>query len=124
LIRFVERRHRVVEFLVHLFFTAALLLVVAHLVRGVEVEGWGAAILGAIMLGLVNAFVRPVMVLLTLPFTVLSFGLFLLVVNAFMLWLVSALVPGIRIRGFASALLGSLLLTLLNMGVASLLGPA
>jgi putative membrane protein len=114
----------VVEFLVHLFFTAALLLVVAHLVRGVEVEGWGAAILGAIMLGLVNAFVRPVMVLLTLPFTVLSFGLFLLVVNAFMLWLVSALVPGIRIRGFASALLGSLLLTLLNMGVASLLGPA
>ncbi|QXP85382.1 phage holin family protein [Methylococcus sp. ANG] len=112
-----------VAFLVHLFFTAALLLLVAHLVRGVEVEGWGSAILGAIMLGLVNAFVRPVMVLLTLPFTILSFGLFLLVVNAFMLWLVSVLVPGIRVRGFASALLGSLLLTLLNMGVASLMGP-
>ncbi|QJD28897.1 phage holin family protein [Methylococcus geothermalis] len=112
-----------VAFLVHLFFTAALLLLVAHLVRGVEVEGWGSAILGAIMLGLVNAFVRPVMVLLTLPFTILSFGLFLLVINAFMLWMVSVLVPGIRIHGFASALLGSLLLTLLNMGVASLLGP-
>jgi putative membrane protein len=110
-------------FLVHLFFTAALLLLVAHLVRGFQVEGWGSAILGAIMLGLVNAFVRPVMVLLTLPFTILSFGLFLLVVNAFMLWLVSALVPGIRIQGFASALLGSLLLTFLNMGVASLMGP-
>ncbi|AAU90828.1 MULTISPECIES: phage holin family protein [Methylococcus] len=112
-----------VVFLVHLFFTAALLLVVAHLVRGVEVEGWGPAILGAIMLGLVNAFVRPVMVLLTLPFTILSFGLFLLVINALMLWLVSVLVPGIRVRDFASALLGSLLLTLLNLGVASLLGP-
>ncbi|MDD2767477.1 MAG: phage holin family protein [Methylococcus sp.] len=110
-------------FLVHLFFTAALLLLVAHLVRGVEVEGWGPAILGAIMLGLVNAFVRPVMVLLTLPFTILSFGLFLLVVNAFMLWLVSALVPGVRIQGFAAALFGSLLFTLLNMGVASLMGP-
>lgn len=112
-----------VVFLVHLFFTAALLLVVAHLVRGVEVEGWGPAVLGAIMLGLVNAFVRPVMVLLTLPLTILSFGLFLLVINAFMLWLVSALVPGIRVQGFAPALLGSLLLTLLNLGVASLLGP-
>jgi putative membrane protein len=110
-------------FLVHLFFTAALLLLVAHLVRGVEVEGWGSAILGAIMLGLVNAFVWPVMVLLTLPFTILSFGLFLLVINAFMLWLVSVLVPGIRVQGFASALLGSLLLTLLNMGLASLMGP-
>jgi putative membrane protein len=112
----------VLEFLVHLLVTAALLLLVANLVRGVQVEGWGAAFLGAIALGLVNAFVRPVMVLLTLPLTVLSFGLFLLVVNAAMLWLVAAFVPGIRVQGFAPALLGSLLLTLLNLAVASLVG--
>jgi putative membrane protein len=111
------------QFLAHLVVTAALLLLVANLVRGVHVQGWGPAILGALVLGLVNAFVRPVMVLLTLPLTVLTFGLFLLVVNALMLWLVAALVPGIRVQGFGAALLGSLLLTLLNLGVAALTAP-
>jgi putative membrane protein len=110
-------------FLAHLLLTAALLLLVANLVSGVDVSGWGPAFLGALVLGLVNAFVRPLMVLLTLPLTILTFGLFLLVVNALMLWLVAALVPGIRVQGFAPALLGSLLLTLLNLGVASLIGP-
>jgi putative membrane protein len=113
----------VIQFLAHLFLTAALLLLVSNLVEGVRVEGWGAALLGALVLGLVNAFVRPVMVLLTLPLTILTFGLFLLVVNAFMLWLVAALVPGVRVRGFGPALLGSLLLTLLNLAIASLVGP-
>jgi putative membrane protein len=113
----------VIAFLAHLLITAALLLLVANLVRGVQIAGWGPAFLGAIVLGLVNAFVRPVMVLLTLPFTVMTFGLFLLVVNALMLWLVAALVPGIRVQGFGPALLGSLLLTLLNLAVASLAGP-
>jgi putative membrane protein len=61
------------------------------------------------------------MVLLTLPFTILTFGLFLLVVNALMLWLVAALVPGIRVQGFGSALLGSLVLTLLNLAVELLI---
>jgi putative membrane protein len=111
------------QFLAHLLVTAALLLLVANTVRGVHVEGWGSAILGALVLGLVNAFVRPLMVLLTLPLTVLTFGLFLLVVNAFMLWLVAALVPGVRVQGFGAALVGSLLLTLLNLGVAALTAP-
>jgi len=104
-------------FLEHLILTAALLLLVSNLVSGVHVQGWGSALVGAIVLGFVNAVVRPLMVLLTLPFTILTFGLFLLVVNAFMLWLVAALVPGIRVQGFGSALLGSLVLTLLNLAV-------
>ncbi len=112
-----------VLFLAHLFLSAALLLLMANIVRGVKIEGWGSAIIGALVLGLVNAFVRPVMVLLTLPLTVLTFGLFLFVVNALVLWLVAALAPGFRIQGFGSALLGSLVLTLLNLGVAFLLGP-
>jgi putative membrane protein len=62
-----------------------------------------------------NAVVRPVMVFLTLPLTVLSLGLFLLVINALMLWLVAALVPGIRVQGFWPALIGSLVLTALNL---------
>jgi putative membrane protein len=112
-----------IVFFVHLIVTAALLLLVANLVRGVQVEGWGAALLGALVLGLVNGLVRPLMVLLTLPLTILTFGLFLLVVNAVMLWLVAALVPGIRVQGFGPALLGSLLLSLLNLAVALLIGP-
>ena len=107
------------EFFLHLLLTAALLLLVANLIRGIHIEGWGPAFLGAIMLGLVNAVVRPVMIVLTLPLTVLSFGLFLLVVNALMLRLVAALVPGIRVEGFAPALFGSLVLTLLNLAVVS-----
>jgi putative membrane protein len=63
------------------------------------------------------------MLLLTFPLTVLTFGLFLLVVNALMLWIVAALVPGIRIQGFGPALLGSLLLTVLNLAVSALIGP-
>ena len=77
------------EFIVHLVISAAILLVVANIVDGVEVKGFGSALLGALVLGLVNAVVRPVMILLTLPLTVVTFGLFLLVVNALMLWLTS-----------------------------------
>jgi len=108
-------------FLEHLILTAALLLLVSNLVSGVHVQGWGSALVGAIVLGFVNAVVRPLMVLLTLPFTILTFGLFLLVVNALMLWLVAALVPGICVQGFGSALLGSLVLTLLNLAVELLI---
>ena len=64
------------EFLLHLFLSAALLLVVASWVDGISIKGWGSAILGVLVLGFVNAFVRPFMVLLTLPITVLTFGLF------------------------------------------------
>ncbi|MFA5922409.1 MAG: phage holin family protein [Methylococcaceae bacterium] len=108
-------------FLVHLILTAGLLLLVSNLVQGVYVQGWGSALFCAIVLGFVNAVVRPLMVLLTLPFTILTFGLFLLVVNALMLWLVAALVPGIRVQNFGSALLGSLVLTLLNIAVELLI---
>lgn len=102
-------------FLLHLVLTAGALLIVARLVSGVSVSGFGAALFGALVLGIVNAIVRPVMIVLTLPITLLTLGLFLFVINALMLWLVAALVPGIRISGFGAALLGSLLLTVLNL---------
>lgn len=111
-------------FLVHLVVTAALLLLVAHWVRGVHVEGWGSALIGALVLGLINAVVRPILVVLTFPLTILTFGLFLLVVNALMLWLMAGLVPGIRVRGFGAALIGSLVFSVLNLVVELLLGPA
>ncbi|MGZ4954208.1 MAG: phage holin family protein [Methylobacter sp.] len=105
------------SFFAHLILSAGLLLLMAHLVRGVQVEGWGSALIGAIVLGFVNAVIRPIMVFLTLPLTVISFGLFLLVINALMLLLMAALVPGIRVQGFWPALVGSLVLTLLNVVV-------
>ena len=111
-----------VGILVHLLVTAALLLVVARLVGGVEIESWGSAFLAALVLGLVNGVVRPLMVILTLPLTVVTFGLFLLVINALMLQLAAGLVPGVRIGGFGSALAGSLLLTVLNLLVSAVLG--
>ncbi len=110
-----------VELLVRLLVNAALLLVVSRLVPGLSVEGWGSAFIGAMVLGLVNFFVKPVMVILTFPLTILTLGLFLLVVNALMLWLVSGLVPGIHLRGFGSAILASLLFSLLNLAVSSML---
>ena len=109
-------------FLTHLLLTALLLVLVANLVPGIRVTGFVAALLGALVLGLVNAFVRPLAILLTLPLTILTLGLFLFVVNAFMLMLAAALVPGFSVRGFGSALLGSLVLSLLNLGVALAFG--
>ena len=111
------------DFFAHLIVSAALLLLVANAVSGVEVRGAVSAILAALMLGLVNAVVRPLAIVLTLPLTVVTFGLFLLILNGVMLKLATALVPGFRIRGFMPAVWGSLLLTLLNLLVDAFMGP-
>ncbi|MCH8812784.1 MAG: phage holin family protein [Gemmatimonadetes bacterium] len=78
--------------------------------------------LGALVLGLANAFIRPLLVLLTLPITFLTLGLFIWVVNAFMLKLTAEFVPGFRVDGFRAAMAGSLLLGVLNFAVAALFG--
>jgi len=103
---------------VHLVLTAALLLLVARMVTGLEIESWGAAFIVALLLGLINAIVRPLMVTLTIPVTVLTFGLFLLIINALMLWLAAAISPGVKVEGFGAAFYGSLLLTILNILIA------
>jgi putative membrane protein len=107
-----------VEFVLHIGVTSLLVLLVAKIVGGFEVKNWGAALMAALALGLVNGFVRPLMVLLTLPITVLTLGLFLLVINALMLWLAAAIVPGVRIKGFGSAFFGALLLSIFNLMVS------
>jgi len=111
-------------FLVNLLISAGLLLVVAHVVTGIEVRDWGAALLAALVLGVVNAVVRPILVMLTLPLTIVTLGLFLFVVNALMLQLAAYFVPGFKVAGFGAALLGSLLLTILNVGVSMLVARA
>jgi putative membrane protein len=88
---------------------AAALLLVAYLDVGVSVASFGTAMLAAFVLGLLNALVRPLLVLLTLPVTLLTLGLFLFVINAWMFWSAASLMGGFNVTGFGAALLGSLL---------------
>ena len=108
------------QFLLHLVVTAILLFVVGKIVSGIDVRDAKAALWGALVLGIANAIVRPVLVLLTLPLTIITLGLFLFVVNAVMLMLAAALVDGFKVRGFGSALVGSVLLSLLNLAVSAI----
>jgi putative membrane protein len=88
---------------------AAALLLVAHLYPGVKVSSFGAAMAAALVLGLLNALVRPLLVLLTLPVTLLTLGLFLFVINALMFWAAAWLLQGLEVSGFVAALVGSLI---------------
>jgi putative membrane protein len=108
-------------FIVHVVVTAVLLFVIGRLVSGIHVRDGKAALVGALVLGLANAFVRPVLVLLTLPVTVVTLGLFLLVVNALMLALAAAFVDGFEIDGFGAALVGAVLLSVMNFFIGVLL---
>jgi putative membrane protein len=88
-----------------------------------EIRGSGTLVAAALLLGLVNAVVRPVVVLLTLPFTLVTLGLFLLVVNAAMLGLVAALLDGFRLAGFWPALFGSVIVSLTGGVASAYIGP-
>jgi putative membrane protein len=95
--------------------SAVTLLVVANVYSGVQIPGFGSALLAALVLGLLNTIVRPVLVVLTLPVTVVTLGLFLFVINALMFWAASGLLSGFYVAGFGAALIGSLLYSLLNL---------
>jgi putative membrane protein len=110
-------------FLVRLLITAASLWLAALVVPGMDLEGIGTVLGAALILGIVNAFIRPVVVLLTLPLTVLTLGLFLLVVNAMMLGLVSWLFAGFHLGGFWSALFGALMVSFFGWAANAFIGP-
>jgi putative membrane protein len=99
-------------FLTRLIVVALGLWLASELVAGIEVHGPWTLLGAAILLGFVNAVVRPVLVVLTLPFTILTLGLFLLVINAAMLGLVAAMFDGFRIASFWSAILGSIIISI------------
>ena len=94
---------------------AAALLLVAHLYPGVKVSSFGAAMVAALVLGLLNALVRPLLVLLTLPVTLLTLGLFLFVINALMFWAAAWLLQGLEVSGFVAALVGSLIYSICGL---------
>lgn len=101
--------------------SASALLFIAYVYSGVVVTNYGTALLAALVIGLLNAVVRPVLVLLTLPVTVLTLGLFLFVINAVVFWGAATVLDGFQVRGFLGALVGSLLYTGIGMVIESAL---
>ncbi len=101
--------------LLHWLISAVSLLIVAHIVPGFEVQGFGVALVASLVVGLVNGTLGFLLKILTFPLTVLTLGLFLFIVNAFMLEFASLLVPGFIVRGFLPAFLGAIVLALVHM---------
>ena len=101
--------------------SAAALLAVAYLYSGVTVTSFTGALVAAAVLGALNMVVRPLLVLFTLPVTVLTLGLFLFVINALMFWAAASLVSGLNVNSFGAALLGSLIYSVLQLAIDFLL---
>jgi putative membrane protein len=101
-------------FLIRVLINAVAIYVATALVSGIRVSTTSTLILAALVLAVINAAVRPIMVILTLPLTVITLGLFLLVLNAVCLWLVTLIVPGVEVRSFGSAFLGALIISVVS----------
>jgi putative membrane protein len=94
--------------------TTIAILLAAYLIPGIRIASAGTAIIGAAILGILNALLKPILVVLTFPLTIVTLGLFLLVINALMFWLAGALVSGFEVKSFWSALFGSLVVSVVS----------
>lgn len=95
------------------------IVVAAYLFPGIRVEGFGTALVAALVLGILNAFFRPILILLTLPINILTLGLFTFVINALLLMMTSGVIGGLVVDGFGSALLGALIISLVSWLLSS-----
>ncbi len=111
-------------FIIRTLITALGLWLVASLLPGIAIDGPGTLLLAALLMGLVNGLVRPLAVFFTLPLTLLTLGLFLLVINAAMFGLVAAMLDGFRVAGFFSALLGWLVVSVTSTVASWYIGPS
>jgi putative membrane protein len=109
--------------LLHLLLTAGALLLIATVIPGIHVGNWGVALVAALVFGLVNLLLKPILSILTLPVTFLSFGLFSFVLNAILFGLTAWLVPGFEVHGFFAALFGSLALGFLMSIIGGFFAP-
>jgi putative membrane protein len=107
------------RFLIHWLVTGIALWVAAAILPGVTITGWLTLALAALVLGFVNAVIRPIFTLLTLPITILTLGLFYLVVNGFAFGLAALLVPGFAVAGLGSAILGALVVSLVSFFIGT-----
>lgn len=99
----------------------AAIMISAYLIEGIEVRGFFSAFFAAAVLSILNAFFRPILIILTLPINILSMGLFTFVINAFLLMMVSGVISGLEVRGFWSAVFGSLVISIINWFLSSFL---
>ena len=102
--------------------SASALLAVAYLYDGVQINTFTTALVAAFVIGLFNTILRPVLILLTLPVTLITLGLFLFVINALMFWAAAGVMDGFKVSGFGAALLGSLIYSLLGLVIEAALG--
>lgn len=107
--------------LAKLLITMVALFVTAYIIPGMSIEGIFAGFVAALILGVVNVVIKPIFIVLTLPLTILTMGLFLLVINGLMLMLAAALVPGFMVAGFWSAVFGAILLSIVTWFLNSIL---
>jgi putative membrane protein len=110
-------------FLVRLLITALGLWLASVLVPGVSISGTWTLIFAALWLGIINAVIRPIALVLTFPFTLITLGLFILVVNAAMFALVAALLDGFRLSGFGAALMGAIVVSITSWLASAFIGP-
>ena len=99
------------------------LFAVPYILRTVYVQDLGTALIAALVLGLVNTLIRPILVLLTLPVTLVTLGLFIFVINALLFWFVAEIVQGFHVTGFGAALVGSILYSLITLVINWLVAP-
>ena len=109
------------KLIIQWFISASALLLVAYLYSGVTVASFGSAMWAALVIGLLNALLRPVLVVLTIPITIVTLGLFLFVINALMFWAASGLLKGFHVNGFWAALIGSLIYSALRLLIDAVL---
>ena len=109
-------------FLIRLIVNAVALLVVAYLIPGIHVSGFVGALIAALILGVVNAVLKPILVLLSLPLEILTLGLFTLVINALLFWLVGAIGFGMRVDGFWPAFWGALVMSIVSWILSAITG--
>ncbi|WP_325344203.1 phage holin family protein [Xylophilus sp.] len=102
--------------------SAVALLAVAYIYSGVQVASFGSALVAAFVIGLFNVILRPILVVLTLPVTIVTLGLFLFVINALLFWAASGVLQGFAVQGFVAALIGSLIYSALGVLIEAALG--
>jgi len=110
-------------FFVRLLITALGLWLASEIIPGFHFAGTGSLFAAALLLGVVNAVVRPLLIILTFPITIVTLGLFLIVINAAMVGLVATLLKGFTVSGFGPTLLGSLIISITSWGASSFIGP-
>lgn len=103
------------HFLLRLLINGIAFYLLAMYVPGIHTNGVGSAVLAAFIFGIVNAIVRPIVLLLTLPLTIVTLGLFIIIVNALMFWLATWIAPGFKVDGFMPALIGGIVMTIVGI---------